>query len=52
MDASAKQQFIDERFLAATEKRDFERENRTLMLAVIAGFIAWLITHLLRLAFG
>jgi hypothetical protein len=26
--------------------------NRTLMLAVIASFIAWLITHLLRLAFG
>ena len=27
MDASAKRQFIDERFLAPSKKRDFEREK-------------------------
>jgi hypothetical protein len=26
-------------------------KNRTLLLAVIASFIAWLITHLLRIVF-
>ena len=50
----------DRAALAQLKMSDFRRQvkdeiskarNRTLMLAMIASFIAW-ITHLLRLAFG
>jgi hypothetical protein len=42
----------NEAFLAAAETRAVQCVDATLMLAVIAGFAAWIITQLLRVVLG